>query len=131
VHLQPEVPETANRDVFHRGATFLEVDLAATHFLAKGAIRKEVELTKMAGGEMFHSGARNIIWRRTTILLVGVKHRFVCSLCPRNTGKCNTALILYCLPAVLAWGGHENWVVNVRTLRSIVGSIEVTGKCSC
>jgi hypothetical protein len=40
----------ANRDVFYRGATFFEVALAATNFLAKGAIREEVELTKMAAG---------------------------------------------------------------------------------
>jgi hypothetical protein len=40
-----------NRDVLNRGAAFLEVDSAATHFLAKGAIREEVELTKTAEEE--------------------------------------------------------------------------------
>jgi hypothetical protein len=40
----------ANRDVFDRGETVLEVALAATNFLAKGAIREEVELTKTAAG---------------------------------------------------------------------------------
>jgi hypothetical protein len=66
VHLQPAVPERANKDVdlaqlsgeshfLDEGVTCEKVDLTkaagASHFLAEGATCKEVNLTKSAGEE--------------------------------------------------------------------------------
>jgi hypothetical protein len=108
--LQPTVPETANRDVFDRGATFLEVALAATNFLAKGEIREDVELTKTAAGAVARPFLcfivdPGILFGGGKIFSVSVSNLDFYASCARETHK-NAASIVHCCTAVLAWGGH-------------------------
>jgi hypothetical protein len=68
-----------------QGRNLLRGWLGGNKLLGQGSNMRGGRIDKNGGGGqtllVFHSGARNIIWRRTTILLVGVKPQFVCILC--------------------------------------------------